>query len=185
MEWIMEFVKNIMIDSMGITNNLFIWSTGVTLLMYLFIANLLGIPFGIITAEEHPVSWWRSPTADAHVTMTLAIMIIVYTHFIDIRLHGFKHFFLSFFKPFKFLFPINAVEQLATTLTLGLRLFGNIYAGEVMLTLLASSVTQGFVVAALAIVPMLIWQAFCIFIGVIQAYIFVTLTMVYIAHRLT
>jgi len=185
MEWIIEFVKNIMNDSMGVTNNLFILSTGVSLLMYLFIANLLGIPFSIITTDEHAISWWRSPTADAHVTMTLAIMIIVYTHFLDIKLHGFKHFFLSFFKPFKFLFPINAIEQLATTLTLGLRLFGNIYAGEVMLAFLASAVTQGFFVAVLASIPMLIWQAFCIFIGVIQAYIFVTLTMVYIAHRLT
>jgi F0F1-type ATP synthase membrane subunit a len=39
--------------------------------------------------------------------------------------------------------------------------------------------------ALLASLPMLIWQAFCAFIGPIQAYIFVTLTMVYIAHRLT
>jgi F-type H+-transporting ATPase subunit a len=68
-----------------------------------------------------------------------------------------------------FEFPINAIEQLATTLTLGLRLFGIIYAGEVMLALLASAVTQGFAIAALASVPMLIWQAFCIFIGTIQA----------------
>lgn len=185
MEWILEFVKNIMTDSIGISNNLFILSTGVSLLMYLFVANLLGVPFSIVTNGHHPVAWWKSPTADAHVSMTLAIMIIVYTHFLDIRLHGFKHFFLSFFKPFKFLFPINAVEQLATTLTLGLRLFGNIYAGEVLLTLLASAVSQGFVIAVLASVPMLLWQAFCIFIGAIQAYIFVTLTMVYIGHRLT
>ncbi|MEH7274465.1 F0F1 ATP synthase subunit A [Neobacillus vireti] len=185
MEWIMDFVKSIMTSSMGSTNNLFILSTGVSLLMYLFIANLLGVPFSIITSEDHPVSWWRSPTSDAHVTMTLAIMIIAYTHFIDIRLHGFKHFLISFFKPFKALFAINILEQFATTLTLGLRLFGNIYAGEVMLALLAGAVTHGFAAAVLAALPMLIWQAFCVFIGAIQAYIFVTLTMVYIAHRLT
>ncbi|EKN70206.1 F0F1 ATP synthase subunit A [Neobacillus bataviensis LMG 21833] len=185
MEWILEFVKDIMNSSMVASNNLFILSTGVALLMYLFIANLMGVPFSIITVEEHPVAWWKSPTADAHVTMTLAIMIIAYTHFIDIRLHGFKHFFISFFKPFKILFPINAIEQLATTLTLGLRLFGNIYAGEVMLALIANTVTHGFFISLLASVPMIIWQAFCIFIGAIQAYIFVTLTMVYIAHRIT
>ncbi|MFK9094153.1 F0F1 ATP synthase subunit A [Bacillus salipaludis] len=184
MEWILEFVKNIMNSSMVASNNLFIISTGVSLLMYLFIANLMGVPFSIITVQEHSVAWWKSPTADAHVTMTLAIMIIAYTHFIDIRIHGFKHFVVSFFKPFKVLFPINAIEQLATTLTLGLRLFGNIYAGEVMLALLASAVTHGFLVSLFASVPMLIWQAFCLFIGAIQAYIFVTLTMVYIAHRL-
>lgn len=185
MEWILEFVEDIMNTSIGKNNNLFILSTGVSLLLYLFIANLMGVPFSIMTAEEHPVTWWKSPTADAHVTMTLAIMIIAYTHFIDIRENGFKHYFVSFFKPFKFLFPINVIEQFATTLTLGLRLFGNIYAGEVMLALLAAAVTKGFVIASLAVVPMIIWQAFCLFIGAIQAYIFVTLTMVYIAHRLT
>lgn len=185
MEWIIDFVKDIMNNSFGSINNLFILSTGVSLLMYLFIANLLGVPFSIVTSEEHPVTWWKSPTADAHVTMTLAIMIIAYSHFIDIRLHGFKHYLLSFFKPFKALFAINILEQFATTLTLGLRLFGNIYAGEVMLALLAGAVTHGFAAAILAALPMLIWQAFCIFIGAIQAYIFVTLTMVYVAHRLT
>ncbi|MEH7109879.1 F0F1 ATP synthase subunit A [Bacillus sp. JJ1764] len=185
MEWVIEFVKGIMNTTMGTSSNLFILSTGVSLLMYLFIANLMGVPFSVVITEEHSVAWWKSPTADAHVTMTLAIMIIAYTHFIDIRMHGFKHFFLSFFKPFTFLFPINAVEQLSTTLTLGLRLFGNIYAGEIMLTLLAGAVTHGFVLAFLAAIPMIIWQAFCIFIGAIQAYIFVTLTMVYIGHRLT
>lgn len=185
MEWILEFVKGIMNTSMGISNNLFILSTGVSLLMYLFIANLLGIPFSIVTTTEHPISWWKSPTADPHVTMTLAIMIMAYTHFIDIRMNGLKHYLLSFFKPFKALFAINIIEQFATTLTLGLRLYGNIYAGEVMLALLANAVSHGIVIASLASIPMLVWQAFCIFIGAIQAYIFVTLTMVYIAHRLT
>ncbi len=185
MEWVIEFVKDIMNTCMGASNNLFILSTGVTLMMYLVIANFMGIPFSIVTSKDQPVIWWKSPTADAHVTMTLAIMIIIYTHFLDIRTNGLKHYFLSFFRPFAALFPINLIEQFSTTLTLGLRLFGNIYAGEVMLALLASSVTHGFVTAFLTAVPMIIWQAFCIFIGAIQAYIFVTLTMVYISHRLT
>lgn len=184
MEWIIEFVQDIMKNSMGLSSNLFILSTGVALLMYLFIANLFGIPFSIVVGNDEPVTWWKSPTADAHVTMTLAIMIMAYTHFIDIRLHGIKHYLLSFFKPFKALCAINIMEQFCTTLTLGLRLYGNIYAGEVMLALLAGAVNQGVLTASLATVPMLVWQGFCIFIGGIQAYIFVTLTMVYIGHRL-
>lgn len=185
MEWMIEFVQDIMKNSIGHSNNLFILSTGVALLMYLLISNLFGIPFTIVTGgDQDPVTWWKSPTADAHVTMTLAIMIIAYTHFIDIRLNGIKHYLTSFFKPFKALFAINLMEQFATTLTLGLRLYGNIYAGEVMLALLAGAVNQGFIVASLATFPMIIWQAFCLFIGAIQAYIFVTLTMVYIGQRL-
>lgn len=185
MEWLVEFVQDIMQNAIGQTNNLFILATGVCLLMYLFISNLLGVPFSIVTIGENPVSWWRSPTADAHVTMTFAIMIMAYTHFIDIRLHGFKHYLLSFFRPYKALFAINILEEFSTTLTLGLRLFGNIFAGEVMLALLASSIEKGILFALLASFPMLIWQGFCLFIGAIQAYIFVTLTMVYIGHRLT
>jgi len=185
MEWSIEFVQGIMSNSIGASKNLFILSTGVSLLLYLFISNSLGIPFSIVTGDAHQVSWWKSPTADAHVTMTLAIMIMAYTHFIDIRLHGFKHYFLSYFKPFKAFLPINILEQFCTTLTLGLRLFGNIYAGEVMLAILAGTITSGLLPAVLAALPLLIWQAFCLFIGAIQAYIFVTLTMVYIAHRIT
>lgn len=182
MEWVIEFVQDIMQTAMGFSNNLFILSTGVSLILYLFISNLMGIPFSFVIDN---VNWWKSPTADAHVTMTLAIMIMTYTHFIDIRLHGFKHYLLSFFKPFKPLFVINITEQFCTTLTLGLRLYGNIYAGEVMLALLAGALNNGIIPAILAAFPMIIWQAFSIFIGAIQAYIFTTLTMVYIAHRLT
>lgn len=190
MEWIIDFVENIMINSIGSKENFFILSAGVGLILYLFVANILGIPFSIIAGEEH-ATWWKSPTADAHVTLTLAIMMIVYTHFIAIRLHGFKNYLLSFFKPFKALFVINILEQVATTLTLGLRLFGNIYAGEVMLAILAGAVTKGFNAGwftglgagLLTAAPMMIWQAFCLFIGGIQAYIFVTLFMVYIGQR--
>jgi F-type H+-transporting ATPase subunit a len=190
MEWLIEFVQGIMETSMGSKKNFFILSAGVGLMLYLFIANIMGIPFSIIVGEEHAV-WWKSPTADAHVTMTMAIMLIVYTQFIAIRTHGFKKFVLSFFKPFKPLVVINIIEQVATTLTLGLRLFGNIYAGEVMLVILMGAVTKGFEsglitgigAGLLAAAPMMIWQAFCLFIGGIQAYIFVTLFMVYIGIR--
>jgi F-type H+-transporting ATPase subunit a len=185
MEWLVEFVQNIMMNTIGIKDNMFILTTGVALFLFILVSNLLGIPFSIVTDAETTISWWKSPTSDAHVTMTLAIMMIAYTHFIDFRLHGFKKYFLGYFKPFKLLFPINLLEQFATTLTLGLRLFGNVYAGEVMLALLAAAVNNGVFTAIFASIPMVIWQAFCIFIGALQAYIFVTLTMVYIGQRIT
>lgn len=185
MEWLVEFIQNIMINTIGIKNNLFILTTGMTLFLFILVANLLGIPFSVVINGDNPITWWKSPTSDAHVTMTLAIMMIVYTHFLDLRRHGFKQYVLGYFRPFKLLFPINLLEQLATTLTLGLRLFGNVYAGEVMLALLAATVNHGGFSVVFASIPMVIWQAFCIFIGVLQAYIFVTLTMVYIGQRIT
>jgi F-type H+-transporting ATPase subunit a len=183
-EWIIEFVENIMVSTIGDKKNLFILSTGVTLLLYIFVANLLGLPFNFITGTEHPVAWWKSPTADAHVTLTISIMMIVYTHYIDLKLHGFKRYLLGYFKPVKALFPFVLMEQFSTTLTLGLRLFGNIYAGEVMLGLLATAIYKGPIIAFFASAPLVLWQAFCIFIGVLQAYVFTVLTMVYIGQRI-
>lgn len=182
-EWIIEIVQNIMVNTLGNKENFFILCTGISLLLYLFIANILGVPFSFITGGEHGFNWWKSPTSDAHVTITLAVMMVAYTHFIDIRMHGFKSYLVSYFKPFTVMLPINLLEQFCTPLTLGMRLFGNIYAGEVILAILAGSLSNGLESALLAALPMLIWQAYCIVIGGIQSYIFVTLTMVYISQR--
>jgi F-type H+-transporting ATPase subunit a len=191
LEWVVEFVQNMMETSIGSKENLFILAGGVGLLLYLFISNILGIPFTLTTGENHTI-WWKSPTADAHVTMTLAIMMIAYSHFIAIRMYGFKKYLQSFLKPLKPLVIINIIEQLATTLTLGLRLFGNIYAGEVMLAILTGAVTSAFETnlfvgigtGLIVAFPLAIWQAFCLFIAAIQSYIFVILFMVYIGIRL-
>lgn len=182
-EWLIEIVENIMLNTLGSKENFFILSTGVSLFLYLFIANILGVPFSFITGGEEGLNWWKSPTSDAHVTITLAIMMVAYTHFIDIRLHGIKNYLVSYFKPFTVMLPINLLEQFCTPLTLGLRLFGNIYAGEVILAILAGSLSNGLGSALLAALPMMVWQAYCIVIGGIQSYIFVTLTMVYISQR--
>src|SRR5690606_41518886 len=99
----------------------------------------------------------------------------------------------DFFKPMAFLFPLKLIEEFANTLTLGLRLFGNIYAGEILLGLLAGLAVNGYETGIMsgilgtlgAIIPMLLWQGFSIFVGAIQAYIFVMLTMVYMSHKVS
>lgn len=85
----------------------------------------------------------------------------------------------------KFLFPLKVIEEFANTLTLGLRLFGNIYAGEILLGLLAKLGGATFLGALGALVPMLAWMGFSVFVGSIQAFIFVMLTMVYMAHKVS
>ena len=182
MEWIMDFVK-------GIIKSNFDWKTGgrfhvlgITLLMFIAVANLLGLPFSITYNGE---LWWKSPTADPTVTMTLAVMIIVLTHYYGIQLKGFKEYGKDYFKPLPFLFPLKIIEEFANTLTLGLRLYGNIYAGEVLLGLLAGLATSGIMGFVGAIVPAMAWQGFSIFVGGIQAFIFVMLTMVYMSHKVS
>ena len=82
--------------------------------------------------------------------------------------------------------PINLVEEFANFLTLGLRLFGNIFAGELLLKLLGQMAFSHGVPTILVSLPLeIVWQGFSVFIGAIQAYVFVTFTTVYISQKVS
>lgn len=181
-EWVVDFVRNIINSAMD-------WQTGgrflmlaLTLFLYIFVSNMLGLPFSVVV--DHDL-YWKSPTADPAVTLALAVMVIGLTHYYAIRMKGLSEYGKDFLKPVWFLLPIKLIEEFANTLTLGLRLYGNIYAGEILLTLLAGMATSGVLGAVGAIVPMVAWQAMSIFIGAIQAFIFTMLTMVYMSHKVS
>jgi len=181
-EWIMDFVKNIINSTMD-------WKTGgrfhilgITLIMYIAISNFLGLPFSVVINDQ---LWWKSPTADPVVTLTLATMVVGLSHYYGIKMHGFGHYGKTFVQPMWFLFPLKIIEEFANTLTLGLRLYGNIYAGEILLGLLAGSLATGVGGHLAAIIPTLAWQGFSVFIGAIQAFIFTMLTMVYLSHKVS
>ena len=180
MEWIMDFVKGIIKSNMDWKDGGRFHVLGITLIMFIFVANMLGLPFSIIIKGE---LWWKSPTADPTVTMTLAATVLILSHYYGIKMKGLKEYGAGYLKPMPFLFPLKIIEEFANTLTLGLRLYGNIYAGEILLGLLAGLGGAGAVGFISAFVPMMAWQGFSIFIGAIQAFIFVMLTMVYISHK--
>ena len=182
MEWIMDFVKGIIKSNMDWKTGGSFHILGITLLLFIFVANVLGLPFAIIYNDY---LWWKSPTADPTVTMTLAAMIIIMTNYYGIKAKGFKGYISDFAKPLPFLAPLKVIEEFANTLTLGLRLYGNIYAGEVLLALIAGLATSTWFGFVGAIIPALAWQGFSIFIGGIQSFIFVMLTMVYMAHKVS
>lgn len=131
------------------------------------------------------ITLWKSPTADPIVTMTLAGLVLLMGHFLSVQRFGFKTYLVnSFAKPLPFLLPIKILEEFTNLLTLSLRLYGNIYAGEVLLSLVANlGVSHGLLVTPIAILLEMVWIGFSIFISCIQAYIFVTLTMVYTSHK--
>jgi F-type H+-transporting ATPase subunit a len=181
-EWIMDFVKNMVNSTMD-------WKTGgrfhvlgITLIMYIFISNMLGLPFSVVIDGN---LWWKSPTADPTVTLTLAVMVVGLSHYYGVKLKGVGEYGKEFFRPMWFMFPLKLIEEFANTLTLGLRLYGNIYAGEILLTLLAGSLATGVGGHLAAALPMLVWQGFSVFVGAIQAFIFTMLTMVYLAHKVS
>ena len=183
MEWIMDFVKGIIKSNMD-------WKTGgrfhilgITLIMFIAVMNLIGLPLGGLSINHE--LWWKSPTADPTVTMSLAAMVLVLTQYYGVKMRKMSGYTKTFFQPMSFMFPLKLIEEFANTLTLGLRLYGNIYAGEILLTLIAKMVFKTAIISfgLLAIIPGIAWVGFSIFIGFIQAFIFTMLTMVYMAHK--
>lgn len=181
LEWVIDFVRGIIGSSMDWKDGARFHILGVTLIMFIFVANVLGLPFAIVANGE---LWWKSPTADPLITLTLAAMVIVLSHYYAIKLRGMKGYASGYVKPMWWLLPLKLIEEISNTLTLGLRLYGNIFAGEKLLELMAHAGTSGGLFAGIAfIVPTMVWQGFSIFVGAVQAFIFVMLTMVYMAHK--
>ena len=182
MEWVMDFVKGLINSNMDWKDGGRFHILGITLIMYVFVSNMLGLPFSI---TYDGVLWWKSPTADPAVALSLSAMVMGLSHYYGFKLKGVKAYGKEFFKPFWFMFPIKIIEEFANTLTLGLRLYGNIFAGEILLGLLAGGLATGTVGTIAAILPTLAWQGFSVFIGAIQAFIFTMLSMVYLSHKVS
>ena len=80
--------------------------------------------------------------------------------------------------------PIKILEQFTNFINLDLRLYGNIYAVEVLLNLVFQMAQSHGILTFIPAMPLeMIWQGFSVFIGAIQAYVFVTLAMVYISQK--
>ena len=183
-EWVIDFVRGIVADNLpgSQVNNFHL--LGVTMFLFVFVANEIGLVTKIVTTDD--ITLWKSPTADPFVTLTLALMVISLTHFFGIKSLGFKNYLInSYLKPVGFLLPLKIIEEFTNVITLGLRLYGNIFAGEVLLGLIANMfISIGWWSIPIVMPLEMIWIGFSLFIGAIQAYVFVTLTMVFMSHKI-
>ncbi|MGM0217609.1 F0F1 ATP synthase subunit A [Enterococcus sp. AZ126] len=181
-EYLIDFVRSIITDNMPSKEVTNFHLLAFTMFMFVLVANIIGLVTKVAIGDY---TYWKSPTADPMVTLTLALIMIALTHFFSVSRFGLKGYFKnSFLSPVAFLMPIKLMEEFTNLLTLALRLYGNIYAGEVLLGLIAGLVSSvGLWTIPLAIPLEMIWLAFSLFIGAIQAFIFVTLSMVYMAHK--
>lgn len=151
-----------------------------TIFLFVLTSNWLGLLPGvgsiIIKEHEEMIPLFRSPASDLNFTLALAIISVVATHVIGIVAIGFfKHArkFFNFSNPISFFVGIlEFISEFAKMVSFSFRLFGNVFAGEVLLTIIA------FLVPYLIPLPFLFLE---IFVGFIQALIFSTLTLVFIA----
>lgn len=140
-----------------------------SLFIYLLFCNLWGL-----------VPTMMSPTADVNTTLGMAISVFILVQVLGLYYRGAK-FFKHFVEPFVFFLPLVIVEELSKPLTLAFRLYGNIYAGEVLIAVLLGLIplTINFFGGFIASV---VWLSFSIFVGFIQAFIFTMLTIAYIGQ---
>lgn len=148
---------------------------------FIFILNQIGFfPF-----KELGLPFGGSPTADLNTTVAFALLVFFGIQFVAVRQSGINAY-AHLFKPFLWLFPLNVVEELARPVVLALRLFFNIFVGELLLfviaTIIRSNVHVGPVNLSLgaAVVPFVL-QFFNFFVGSLQAFVFTLLSIVYLS----
>lgn len=182
-EMLADFVRNMVSSSMDWKKGQQFHLLGLTFFLFIWVSNILGLMFPLVIDGY---SYWMSPTASPVVTLALALLVILLTHYFGVQEQGFKDYFMnSYIRPVPALFPIKLLEEFTNTLTLALRLYGNIYAGEILLGLIASLANSAGLLTWVVGIPLqMVWQGFSVFIGSIQAFVFTTLTMVYLSHKI-
>lgn len=172
-------------------HNKFIGPAALTVFIWVILMNAMDfLPVDIIAAGTHHISehgFRIVPTADVNTTFALALTVWVLMIGFSIKAKGLGGWIHELFTaPFgKWMFPLNllfnAVEYLSKPLSHSLRLYGNMYAGELIFLLLWMWAATGLVGTFFGFVLGVGWAIFHILIVALQAYIFMMLTIVYLA----
>jgi F-type H+-transporting ATPase subunit a len=155
-------------ESLGLKTSPFVAPLAMTLFLFILIANWLAI----IPTGHHP-EYAPPPASDVNFTYALALIVIGSMHIIGIRKKGVRGYYGHIFRKPYALVPLNLIEEVMKPITLALRLFGNIFSGVIMVSLIA--LFPAYILWA----PDIIWKLFDMFIGLIQAFIFALLTVLY------
>ena len=151
------------------------------LFLFMVIANNLGLMAKLQTTDG--TNLWTSPTANLQFDLALSFGIILMTHIEGIRRRGIKKYLKAYITP-GFMTPMNILEEFTNFLSLALRVFGNIFAGEVMASLLITLSHQALYWYPVAFGANLAWTAFSVFISCIQAYVFTMLSSMYLGNKI-
>ncbi|MEJ2424665.1 MAG: F0F1 ATP synthase subunit A [Candidatus Thiodiazotropha sp.] len=200
-EWVVEFIDTSVRGSFSARNNL-VAPLALTIFVWIFLENLMDlvpvdvIPWisGLLGIPHMKVV----PSTDPNATFGMAIGVFLLVLFYSIKIKGVGGFvgeltlqpFASKNPMVNLLFiPVNFVLEfvslIAKPISLSLRLFGNMYAGEMIFILIAIMYNAGIVLGLFGGVLQLGWAIFHILIITLQAFIFMTLTIVYLdmAHH--
>lgn len=193
LELIVEFVDT-QVKSVFPTRSPLIGPLAFTIFVWVFLMNAMDlVPVDLLplAASAIGIDYLKVvPTTDLSTTFALALSVFILIIFYNIKIKGPVGYLKMFlFHPFgKWLIPVNvvmtAIEEIAKPVSLGLRLFGNMFAGELLFLLIA------LLAAAWYLIPLqvglgLAWAIFHILVITLQAFIFMLLTVVYLGMAST
>ena len=193
-EWIVEFIEDSVKGSFSGRNPL-IAPLAFTIFIWIFLMNfmdLIAIDFLPHLALMVGIPYLKVvPTTDPNATFGMAFGVFFLILYYTFKIKGPGGFFSELaFQPFgKLGMPVNllleGVNLIAKPISLALRLFGNMYAGEMIFILIAIMYSGGLVIGAFGGLLQIGWAIFHILIITLQAFIFMTLTIVYLdmAHQ--
>jgi F-type H+-transporting ATPase subunit a len=158
----------------------FVLPLAVTLFVFILVANwisVLPVQYGTADGKTHELL--KPPAADINFVLALALFVFLCYHAAGIWRRGIIGHPIKVLKGHvAFLAPINLVEEIAKPISLSLRLFGNIFAGGIMVSLIALFPWY------IQWLPNAIWKTFDLFVGLIQAFIFALLTILYFSQSM-
>lgn len=133
-----------------------------TLFLFLLVSNWVSVVPGL-----------SSPTEDLNVPFGLAFLVFILSHYYGMKINGSKRYLKSFFEPYAFMLPLNLISEVAKPLSHSFRLFGNVFGGAILITVIAAKLIP-------YLMPALLDIFYGLFIGAIQAFVFVLLAVAYI-----
>lgn len=161
MEFFVDFLNGLMEDNLGgVKGRKYMAPFIITLFMFILVSNEIGM---LPQVGVH----WTSPTNDINTCFGLSLLVAFSAYLVGVMQQGIGHF-KHFVSPSPAFLPLHLLDAVTKPLTMALRLFGNILAGEILLIVLYQ--------LAPWVVPEL-WVMFSLFIGFVQAFIFTILAL--------
>lgn len=195
-EWVVEFIDGVVKGSFS-GRNAIVAPLALTIFFWVFLMNfmdLFSIDYGPQAAKAAGLHFFKLvPSTDPNITFGLALSVFALVIFYSIKIKGIRGFLGELtMQPFQakslpmkivFLLPnlfLETVNLISKPISLALRLFGNMYAGEMIFILIAVMYGAGWLLGSFAGLLQIGWAIFHILIITLQAFIFMTLTIVYL-----
>ena len=144
-----------------------------SLFIFILMCNLISV-----------IPWREEPTKNINTTLAFGLASFLYIHYYSIKAHGAWEYIKEYFRPIPIMFPLNVVGKIANVLSISFRLFGNIFGGVIIGQIWLSAIKGSIIFETVGIltgINLIITGFFGLFEGLLQAFVFMMLTMTYLS----